>query len=490
MRGLGEGEKGRGGDKETGKSGDKQGSSFCVHRSAFIIHHSSFIVLRSALNRSTALSVPGTIRRMDYQQALDYLYSFLDSEANLPRRPAEFNLPRTEALLRAAGEPQRAFPSVVIAGTKGKGSTAVMLEAIVRAAGLRTGLWTSPHLHSYRERIQVNRKPISQQELIDGLMRLRPVLDSFDSEQYGTPSVFDVGFALALQTFAGRSVDLAILEVGLGGRYDSANTITPVVSVITSISYDHMQILGNTLGEIAYQKAGIAKPGVPLVVAPQPTEALTVIENVAREVGAPLFPIVQPSPTPDLRLPTPALLGTFQRENALVAAGAARLLRKHFSITELAIEQGLQTATWPGRFEIVAGTPTWVLDGAHNGDSAERLIESVREQFARQRIVLLFGTTREKDVARMFAALLPAVDALVLTHSVHPRAETDLARLAEYAKTFVSGQNIQVAQAFEVPAAIACAQSLAQSNDVVLVTGSLFVVAAAREALGLPHEKD
>ena len=166
---------------------------------------------------------------MDYQQALDYLYSFPDSEAKLPRTPAEFNLPQTSALLAAFGEPQLAFPSVVIAGTKGKGSTAALLESIARAAGLRTGLWTSPHLHSYRERMQVNRQPISQAELIAAIEMLPTTLAGFDRQRYGDPTIFQLGFAIALRYFADRAVDLVILEVGLGGRYDSANVVTPLL---------------------------------------------------------------------------------------------------------------------------------------------------------------------------------------------------------------------------------------------------------------------
>src|SRR5258706_4540242 len=224
-----------------------------------------------------------------YQEALDYLYSFLDTERTLPRRPAELNLPRTSALLAALAEPQRSLRSVVIAGTKGKGSTAAMIEAITRAAGLRTGLWTSPHLHSYRERIQVDRALITQAELVAEVAAIQPVAAAFDQDCYGAPSVFELGFAIALRYFAKRQVDLAILEVGLGGRYDSANAVTPLLSIITSISYDHMQILGDTLHQIAYEKAGILKPGVPAITIAQPPEAMDEIARVAAVVGAPLW---------------------------------------------------------------------------------------------------------------------------------------------------------------------------------------------------------
>ncbi|HEX5690457.1 MAG TPA: Mur ligase family protein, partial [Roseiflexaceae bacterium] len=224
-----------------------------------------------------------------YQQTLDYLYSYLDTERAMPRRSAELNLPRTAALLDALGALQHAFPSVVIAGTKGKGSTAVILEAIARAAGLRTGLWTSPHLHSYRERIQVDRQLISQEELIAAVEALRPAITAFEQGEHGPPTVFELGFAIALRHFAARQVDLAILEVGLGGRFDSANVIVPLVSVVTSISYDHMAILGDTLTQIAFEKAGIFKPGVPAITVEQQPEAMQEIVRVAAEVGAPLW---------------------------------------------------------------------------------------------------------------------------------------------------------------------------------------------------------
>src|SRR5262245_59987457 len=230
---------------------------------------------------------------LTYQDALDYLYSFLDTERKLPRRPAELNLPRTAALLQALGEPQRAFPSVVVAGTKGKGSTAVMLEAIARASGLRSGLWTSPHLHSYRERIQVDRRLIAQAELIDAVEAIQPVVAAFEQGPHGAPTVFELGFVIALRHFAAQGVDLAVLEVGLGGRYDSANVVTPLLSVITSISYDHMHILGDTLRQIAYEKAGIIKPGVPAITVAQQPEALAEIVRVAAEVSAPLWVVAE-----------------------------------------------------------------------------------------------------------------------------------------------------------------------------------------------------
>jgi dihydrofolate synthase/folylpolyglutamate synthase len=454
---------------------------------------------------------------MDYQQALDYLYSFPDSEAKLPRSPAEFNLPQTSALLAAFDQPQRAFPSVVIAGTKGKGSTAALLEAIARAAGLRTGLWTSPHLHSYRERIQVDRTPISQAKLIAAIESIPARLAGFDRQRYGEPTIFQLGFAIALRYFADQAVDLAILEVGLGGRYDSANVITPLLSVITSISYDHMAVLGNTLGKIAWEKAGILKPGVPAITIPQQQEAMETIVRVAAEVGAPLWVATagdggwemgdggkDPSPIPYPLSPfdpfdryhgptDTALLGVFQRENARLAAGAALLLADQgLQIDDAAIAKGLASARWPGRMEIVAGAPPIVLDGAHNGDSAHKLSESLDQLFPGRRRVFVLGVTHGHSVEHIMAALLPTAGALVLTRSRHPRALTDLDALAEYAKPLLrrGDGDVPLILTGDAPEALERASELADSNDLICVTGSLFVVAAAREVLGIPLEKD
>jgi dihydrofolate synthase/folylpolyglutamate synthase len=455
---------------------------------------------------------------MNYQQALDYLYSFPDSEAKLPRTPAEFNLPQTAALLAAFGEPQLAFPSVVIAGTKGKGSTVALLEAITRASGLRTGMWTSPHLHSYRERIQVDRAPISQAELIGAIEAIPERLAGFDRQRHGEPTIFQLGFAIALRYFADRAVDLAILEVGLGGRYDSANVVTPLLSVITSISYDHMAVLGNTLSQIAWEKAGILKPGVPAITVAQYDEPMATIVRVAAEVGAPLWVATQIE-NEKLRIedalaqfsilnsqfsifdpferyhgPTDtALLGVFQRENARLATGAALLLREQgLPIDDAAITAGLAGARWPGRMEIVDGAPPIVLDGAHNGDSAHKLSESLDQLFPGRRRVLVLGVTHGHSFEHIMAELLPTAGALVLTRSRHPRALTDLEALAARAEPLLrrdAGQ-APLMIADDAPEALQRARELAGPDDLICVTGSLFVVAAAREALGIPLEKD
>ena len=444
---------------------------------------------------------------MEYQQAIDYLYSFSDSEAKLPRTPAEFNLPQTAALLRAFGEPQRALRCVVVAGTKGKGSTAVLLEAIVRAAGLRTGLWTSPHLHSYRERIQVARQPISQAEFIAAIERVPARLANYDQAQFGEPTIFQLGFVLALRHFADQSVDLAILEVGLGGRFDSANSVTPLLSIISSISYDHMAILGDTLAKIASEKAGILKPGVPAITVPQHPEAAEVITRIAAEVGAPLyvaaageqgsFDLAPPPGSPVFFDPytryrgphTTALRGSVQRENARLAVAAALLLRNAgLAMSDAAIGAGLASAQWPGRMELVEDTPPCLLDGAHNGDSARKLAEWLAEEFPGRPIVLVLGVSAGHSAEHILAELLPHAAAVVLTRSQHPRA-LEPARLAELAQALLAPGAVP-ALAPDVPEALELARALARPGGLIVVTGSLFVVAGAREALGIVHERD
>jgi Folylpolyglutamate synthase len=219
-----------------------------------------------------------------YQAALDYIYSFIDPTRQGSPDPAiaARALARITALLADAGNPHQHLAAVVVAGTKGKGSTCALIEAMARAAGLRVGLWTSPHLSSYRERIQIDREPISQATLIDLVNEVRPVVEAFDATTYGRPSTFDVGFVIAMRHFAAARVDLAVVEVGLGGRYDAAATITPLVSVISSISFDHVAILGPTLHDIAFNKAGIMRRGVPAITVPQHPDAAAVFAAEAQ----------------------------------------------------------------------------------------------------------------------------------------------------------------------------------------------------------------
>ncbi len=432
---------------------------------------------------------------MTYQEALDYLYSFVVSQkpAATPAA-AMMKLERMRVFLGKLGNPQDALLCILVAGTKGKGSTCAMLESIVRAAGYRTGLWTSPHLHTYRERIQVDRRFISQEALIGLVERLCPIVEGFDMQRYGYPTTFELGFAVALCYFVEQGVQLAVLEVGLGGRYDSTNVVTPLVSVISSISYDHMDVLGHTLTEIAYDKAGIMRYGIPTATVVQRVEVARVLAHVACGVGAPLWVAgeyaveLQHSEQADGRwvypcVPAPALQGHVQRENARLALATTFLLRgRGFSLSDRVCTQGLAQVYWPGRLEVVSTGPLLVLDGAHNGDSAEKLLQSLQDEFRFKHCILIVGLSSGKDTHAITSVLVPHAHSVILTHSHHPRALCDMEQLAAAVTPYLHGVLHVVP---DIAVALEQAQSLAQADDLICVTGSLFVVAAAREVLGL-----
>lgn len=445
---------------------------------------------------------------MHYHEALRYLYSLVDYEKRRIERytPEEFRLERVVEFLEELGNPHTCYPKLHVAGTKGKGSVSAMLASIGKAAGLKTGLYTSPHLHTYRERMQINGEPISRTDMAALLTELRPRI-----EAHPQLTIFEVTTALAFLYFARQQVDLAVIEVGLGGRLDATNVITPLVSVITSISFDHTYLLGDTLAAIAGEKAGIIKPGVPVVVAPQPAEAREVFEQVAMARQAPLT-LVERTWTCELRerslhqqritlqhrqhpnafegeyeLP---LIGIFQRENATVAVAAAAVAQEQGleAFTPAAVRQGLAQTVWPGRMEILHKDPLLVVDCAHNAYSAQMLARSLEEWFPGRRWILIFGASEDKDLTGMLQALLPLSVHVVVTRSYHPRAVSPY-QLADLCADLGRGAEIAVSpqRALEQ----ACQH---QQGDVgILVTGSVFMVAdmraayAQRAALNLPQ---
>ncbi len=431
----------------------------------------------------------------EYQAALDYLYSFINYENRMPpdRQHARFNLDRLRWLLDELGQPHLRWPSVVVAGTKGKGSTCAMIEAILRAAGYRPGFFSSPHLHTWRERVQVDRELIDQTTVVALVERLRHIVARLPAE-LGPPTTFELTTALAFAHFAASEVDLAVLEVGLGGRYDTVNVVTPLLSVITPISYDHTAVLGYTLAEIAYAKAGIIKPGVPVVIASQSEEAQPVIVHEAG-TQSPLWqaapdalrPLANASGPPrrypvDVTPAAIALRGAHQTDNARLAIAALMLLgERGWRITPEAIARGLATVRWPARFEVVEGSPTIVIDGAMNGASAARLRESL-DALSFGQLVLVLGTSQDKDVAAIAAELVPGAAAVILTRSRHPRSASP-ATLAPTVRPLFDGPLFITD---DIPPALEQARALAAPDDLICVAGSLFVAAAAREALGLP----
>jgi len=438
-----------------------------------------------------------------YRDALDYLNRFVDYEKGMPYAysPAEFNLERTAGLLADLGNPQQAYPSLLIAGTKGKGSTAAFLESVLRAAGRRTGLYSSPHLHTWRERIQVDRRLIAKEEVAAWIERLRPLVEEMSAcGGHGPPTYYEISTALALDYFAARGVEVAVLEVGLGGRLDATNVVRPLVSAITTVGYDHMEVLGDTLAKIAAEKAGIIKPSGRAVSAPQQEEAMVVIERTCREHQAVLWVAAEEGalrfvPGPAELRPYPlsleetplSLRGPFQRINARVALTALMALGTQIGeIPVQAIREGLCTTHWPGRLEVAGERPWLVLDGAHNPDSARALRQALQAEFSFRRLVLVMGFSRGHDAAAFAREIGPMAAQVVITVSRHPRAANPQA-VAEAVRAAVAGP---VGVVEGVPAAMGRARELAAPEDLICVCGSLFVVAEAREALGLAEEVD
>ncbi len=430
-----------------------------------------------------------------YQRTLDYLYSFVDYSLtrNLQFSSEKFNLDRMMELVSVLGHPEQKYPVVHIAGTKGKGSTGAMIAAALQAAGYKTGLYTSPHLEDFCERIQINREPISARRLVEIVEQMKPAI-----EKIRRLTTFELTTAAGFLYFAQENVDIAVIEVGLGGRLDSTNVVQPRVSVITSISLDHMKVLGDTVEKIAAEKAGIIKPQRPVVVSAQRPEAMRVIEEVARQRNAPFHradliyrtailerrleyqrfaiePISMPD-APAVEVKT-SLLGDHQMENALTAWTALQVLRDEgIPINPKDILHGLANVEWQARFEILQQDPAIVVDSAHNRDSALKLIETVKSYFPSAPIVVLFGVSDDKDIEGMFAEILPYASQLILTQSIHPRSYP-----AAELEPLAAKHNIPITVCLPLETAIDDALEKLDNGKVLLVTGSIFVAAGARK---------
>ncbi|RLC60871.1 MAG: bifunctional folylpolyglutamate synthase/dihydrofolate synthase [Chloroflexota bacterium] len=430
---------------------------------------------------------------LTYKDALDYIYGFTDYEKQTAFQytSERFDLGRVVRLLGLLDNPHHRFRSIHVAGTKGKGSTSAMLASILRAAGYRVGLYTSPHLHTFRERIRLDGEIISEGSVAALTERLQPLV-----AQVPDLTTFEVITVLACEYFAENAADLVVLEVGLGGRLDATNVVTPLVAVITPISFDHVQYLGHTLTAIATEKAGIIKPGVPVVSAPQPAEALTVIEAVCLARGAPLTVVDRAwtwrseEATPEgqtfsarptggtwntYRLP---LLGNHQLGNAATALTTVDVLRGlGIDIPSDAVVNGLANVHWPGRLEVMGRHPWVVVDGAHNGDSAQKLAAALPALFPYRRMILVYGALAGHSVPDMLAALLPVADEVILTRVGNPRGVDPATLLVE-----VQARGRQAECVAPVGAALERALRIASAEDLVCVTGSLYVVADARVA--------
>lgn len=418
-----------------------------------------------------------------YLDALTYFYSYANYN---PADTSNWSLDRLKGLLARLGDPHKQFPSLLIAGTKGKGSTAAMAESILRQAGYKTGLYTSPHLHSFRERIRLGGEAISEAQVVTLARSLKPFFED-------TPNLtaFELITAVAFVAFAEAKIDAAVLEVGLGGRLDATNAVDPAVAVITSISYDHMQILGDTLTLIAREKAGIIRPGALVISAPQYDEAMRMIEQVCEDHRARLVLVGQDwrwQPGDfnfagqsfqvcgqDYWLP---LMGEHQLVNAVTAMAAVTGFaeRTGLAVAPEAVKAGLSRVNWPGRLELLQRQPALVVDSAMNGDSAEKLIQALQHHFPTRPITFIFGASSDHPIRDMLNALLPHAARVFTVASRHPRAEK-----AERLAALAAELGHAAVPLPDVATALARALAETESDDLICVTGSLFLVADARE---------
>jgi len=423
---------------------------------------------------------------MTYAEAIQFLYG-------LRLFGAKFGLENTFKLAALAGNPQNQLRFIHVAGTNGKGSTCAMLESIYRTTGLRIGLFTSPHLVSIRERIQVNRQLVSENEIIRLVEEIQPLLKQFPADHH--PTFFEVVTVMALKFFSGQKCDLVVWETGLGGRLDATNIVTPLASVITNIAFEHQQWLGDTLAKIAAEKAGIIKPGVPVITAVDGPEALTVIEKTAREKNAPLVkinsregrraavpnqnqsgsPTRQPS-----RIEKLPLLGEHQKINAALALAMVEVLQDRIPVNDSAIRTGLSEVNWPGRMQLVTrpSGQKLLLDGAHNVAGATVLRRTLEEHFSGTRRTLILGMLRDKDWRHICEMLAPLA-ARIFTVPVASERSADAVELAAACRA--------VNPAVGIAACDSLREALEKTadDDFVVVTGSLYLVGEALELLGL-----
>jgi dihydrofolate synthase/folylpolyglutamate synthase len=473
---------------------------------------------------------------VSYQTAIARMYALGHELAYIPSH--KFDLAHMRVLLTALENPEQRFPSVLIAGTNGKGSTAATLASVLQASGLRTGLYTSPHLVRINERIRINSQEIADDKfalLHDMVERTAERLVE-DGELPWHPSFFEMLTAMAFEHFATSKVDIAVLEVGMGGRLDATNVVEPRLSVIADISLDHQKFLGDTVAEIAREKAGIIRPGGVVVTLPQSPEANDVIGNAilekdARAISAvPYVPPVSPaSPkyfeisretrsakveVPEVRralldrtgerarphvdparpvsryplqvlgkeiLVEAPLIGRHQLRNvALAIASAEELSKQGFPVTADSIERGIHEIRWPGRFQVIPGTPEIVLDVAHNPAGAWALRSTLSACYEDRRTIFMFGAMRDKAIGEISEILFPLAERVVATCADNPRSATP-----DEIRDAASRMQVEIESHREVSVALERARELAGADGIVVVTGSIYVVGEAMRALGV-----
>jgi dihydrofolate synthase / folylpolyglutamate synthase len=433
---------------------------------------------------------------MNYTQALDYIYGHTNYEA-VPRPHAEdnYDLRRLFEILELLGNPHNKARSLHIAGTNGKGSTSAMLASVLAEAGYNTGLYTSPHLITTRERIMVNGQMITEDELASIMTRLQPEIDSVNQKAtYGRLTVFEILTVLGFVYFAEKNCEVQVMEVGLGGRFDATNVIRPEVCLLTSISFDHTAILGNTLTLIATEKCGIIKPGCTVISHPQAAEAERVIQDACRRQGVKLIRVGREVKRRSLshnferqemevtgrldqyRITIP-LLGQYQLDNtAAVIATVEVLQERGYHISNENIINGLAKVTFPGRMNIISRHPLIVADGGHNPGAAHNLKEAILEYFHPQKAILVIGISGDKDIPGIINELSPVFNIVLATRANSPRSAKPEIIAAEFGRHGLKATTFN-----SVAGALAEAMKMAGEKDLICVTGSLYVVGEALE---------
>ncbi len=433
----------------------------------------------------------------DYQAALDYLFSFIDfsrtHQQNLA--PGNFDLSRMRALMDSLGNPEQNYKIIHVAGTKGKGSVSAFSASVLQEASLKTGLYTSPHLKDFEERIQINREAIARDVLVKMVEEIKPFVAAIPRL-----TTFEISTALAFWYFAQQSVDIAVIEVGLGGRLDATNVVTPLVSVITSISRDHTFVLGDSLSAIATEKGGIIKPGIPVVLAPQRKEPREKLTEIAAERGCSLIQVgrdyqfsiksrslngqvfslwrTSDQKKDPIQLEIP-LLGDHQVENAATAYVTLQTVKEvGINISEETIRQGMANTTWAARFEILQDDPPVIIDAAHNPYSARALRNTLDQYYPDKQMILITGMSADKDIQGMLEAWLPRTAHIIATQSGHPRAIPP----EDLADKIRALTDMPVTAEPNAATSLQSALKMVADDQLILATGSVFEVASVRVA--------
>lgn len=424
---------------------------------------------------------------MDFCEAIEYL-------RKTHKFGSKLGLDSTRELLRRLGNPHNKFKSVHVAGTNGKGSVTAMISRVLKNAGFKTGMYISPCLERFTERIQVDQNEISEHDAARLIEKVKIEIDKMLNEGYDHPTEFEIVTALGFLYFAEMKIDIAVIEVGLGGRLDATNVIEPLISVITSIGFDHMDVLGDTLGKIAYEKAGIIKNSTPAVLYPQDSEALSVLRETAKTRQSELFEVsskqlkvkyskfgeqcfdfeFESERISDIVL---NLSGAHQILNAATALTALMVLRKlGLSIPDKAILNGLRNVSWPGRLELVRRNPVVLLDGAHNASGARALSAALTEYFNGKKIILVIGILKDKQVKEILQIICPYASAVIAVKPDNQRAlEPHI--LSKMAALYCD----HTYAAPDIYSAIQMGLNLADENDILLITGSLYLIGTARK---------